>query len=133
MVSWMAMLAVVVPGASTAVTLAMIPLAMLFAFAPAVRHLYDAESPMQMAVFSADVNAGPSSTARLWMLEPSNTIVHWMAAGSLPGGDCMERPIDAVPSALRVAVESTRQVCAFKPVAHRISGSHRRIKDSRTI
>ena len=61
--------AVLAPGASTAVTLAMTPLAMVFVFNPTARHLYPVASAAHIAVFPADVSIGPSSTVRLWMFE----------------------------------------------------------------
>jgi hypothetical protein len=61
--------AALAPGASVAVTFAMTPLAMVFAFNPTATHLYAAASPAHIAVFPADVSIGPSSTVRLRMLE----------------------------------------------------------------
>ena len=57
------------PGASTAVTFAITPLAMVFAFNPTARQLYPAAAPAHIAVLPADVSIGPSSTVRLRMFE----------------------------------------------------------------
>jgi hypothetical protein len=61
--------AVVAPGTSTAVTLAMTPLEMAFELNPTARQLYASAFPEHIAVFAADVSTGPSSTARLRMFE----------------------------------------------------------------
>jgi hypothetical protein len=63
---------VAAPGASTAFILAMMPLPMVLVFVPAARQLYAVPSPAQIAVFPADVSAGPSSTVKFLTLEEAN-------------------------------------------------------------
>ena len=63
------MLAVVASGASTAVSLAMIPLPMAFALVPTARQFCPTVFAAHIRVFPAEVNAGPSSTLRVAMLE----------------------------------------------------------------
>ena len=57
---------VLTPAASTAVTLAMTPLAIVFVFRPTARQLYATAFPAHIAVFPADVSIGPSSTLSVW-------------------------------------------------------------------
>jgi hypothetical protein len=61
--------AVLAPGASTAVTVAMTPLGMVFLFTPKARQLYAPAFPAHIAIFPAAVSIGPSSTVRLLMFE----------------------------------------------------------------